>query len=250
MKFWMFVVGVLLCAPLSQTDRLLAAGSDPQTADGRTFDRLDGGRRLALVVGSNSYPAKPLRNAVNDARAVTQGLEEVGFTVTRIENASRRQLIAALEEFAGSLGADDVALFYFAGHGVQVESENYLIPTDFEGRTEMAVRLDGLPVSDVVAALRRARVAMAVLDACRDNPYRGGRGGSGLAAMEVRGTLIAYAAGAGQTASDNPGGENGLFTQHFVAALRDQGLTASELFRQVRRPGGRRVERAPMARCL
>ena len=192
---------------------------------------------MALVVGNDGYQALgALRNAVNDARAVASALDEVGFAVTRVENADRVQLTSALSDFAESLRDDDVALFYFAGHGVQVDQENYLIPIDYAGRTATALRLSAVGASDVERMLRSARVAMLVFDACRDNPYRGVRGGAGLAPMEARGTLIAYAAGAGELAADSaPGASNGLFTAKFVEALREPGLTATELFRQVRR---------------
>ena len=190
------------------------------------------------VVGNDSIQARrPLRNATNDARAVAAALEDVGFDVTTIENANRARLTSALGEFARSLREDDVALFYFAGHGVQVEQENYLIPTDYIGQTVSALRLDAVSASDVEDMLRVARVAMLVFDACRNNPYRGTRsGGTGLAPMEARGTLIAYAAGAGEVAADAaPGASNGLFTARFVDALAEPGLTATELFRRVRR---------------
>ena len=196
------------------------------------------GRRVALVVGNDAYQAQGvLRNAVNDARAVASALGEVGFAVTRVENAGRAQLTSALAEFARSLRTEDVALFYFAGHGVQVERENYLLPTDYTGQTASALRLDAVSALDVQEMLRPARVAMLVFDACRNNPYRGVRGGTGLAPMEARGTLIAYAAGAGEVAADAvaPGSSNGLFTSKLVDALREPGLTASALFMRVRR---------------
>ena len=195
------------------------------------------GRRLALVVGNDAYRAQSvLRNAVNDARAVASALGEVGFAVTRVENADRSRLTSALSSFAGSLRAYDVALFYFAGHGVQVDQENYLMPTDYAGQSSSALRFDAVSASDVQEMLGRARVAMLVFDACRNNPYRGVRGGTGLAPMEARGTLVAYAAGAGEVAADSaPGASNGLFTSKFVEALRTPGLTATDLFRRVRR---------------
>ena len=202
------------------------------------------GRRVALVVGNDAYEAQSvLHNAVNDARAVATGLREVGFSVTGVENADRSRLMSALASFAESLASDDVALFYFAGHGVQVDQENYLLPTDYAGQTAANVRLNGLKASDVEEMLQTARVAMLVFDACRNNPYRsvGGRvsgirgGGRGLARMEPRGTLIAYAAGAGEVAADGAPGSNGLFTSKFLEALREPGLTASELFMHVRR---------------
>ena len=195
------------------------------------------GRRLALVVGNDAYRAQSaLRNAVNDARAVASALDEVGFAVTRVENANRARLTSALSSFAGSLRGDDVALFYFAGHGVQVDGVNYLMPTDYAGQSSSALRFDAVSASDVQEMLGRARVAMLVFDACRNNPYRGVRGGTGLAPMEARGTLVAYAAGAGEVAADSaPGASNGLFTSKFVEALRAPGLTATDLFRRVRR---------------
>ena len=195
------------------------------------------GRRLALVVGNDSYTDQSaLRNAVNDARTVATALGEVGFAVTRVENANRARLTSALSSFAGSLRGDDVALFYFAGHGVQVDGVNYLMPTDYAGRTLSALRFDAVSASDIQEMLRPAQVAMLVFDACRNNPYRGVRGEAGLAPMEARGTLIAYAAGAGEVAADSaPGVSNGLFTSKFVEALRTPGLTATDLFRRVRR---------------
>ena len=198
------------------------------------------GRRVALVVGNDDYvDVAPLRNAVNDARAVASALEGVGFAVERVENTTEEGLETALAAFAGSLQSEDEALFYFAGHGMEVDGQNYLIPTDFDfdPENEEGVRFDAVNAADVQEMLQRARVAILVFDACRDNPYRGFRNtGGGLAPMEARGTLIAYAAGAGEVAADAaPGAENGLFTSRFVEALDEPGLTASELFRRVRR---------------
>ena len=196
------------------------------------------GRRVALVVGSDVYASEAsLRNAVNDARAVRAALEAVGFSVKIVENATRRDLTSALGDFAASLRSDDVALFFFAGHGIQIDGTNYLIPTDYMGQTEGELTLDAINAADVAKMLQPARVAMLVLDACRNNPYRGVRGsGSGLARMEARGTLIAYAADAGQVARDAaPGENNGLFTAKLVEQLKVPGLTATQLFRRVRR---------------
>ena len=197
------------------------------------------GRRVALVVGNDTYQAQGrLNNAVNDARAVANALAEVGFSVTRLENATRAAMTSALGDLASSLSDDDVALFYFAGHGMQVDRENYLLPIDYAGQTATALRLDAIAATVVQEALQPARVAMLVFDACRTNPYRSVRSvGVGLAPMEARGTLIAYAAGAGEVASDGlaPGATNGLFTAKFVEALAVPGLTATELFRRVRR---------------
>ena len=199
------------------------------------------GRRLALVVGNDAYRnLSDLENAVNDARAVALALRELGFTVTTDEDVPRSRLAELLGNFAGSLREDDVALFYFAGHGLQVDGLNYLIPTDYAGSTVAELRLSALSATEVHNLLSPARVTMLVLDACRNTPeaYRGFRsmGRGGLAPMEPRGSLIAYAAGAGQFAIDGePGEVNGLFTAKFVEALREPGLEATDLFRRVRR---------------
>ena len=114
------------------------------------------GRRLALVVGNDAYTElSVLQNAVNDARTVAVALEEVGFTVTRVENATRPRLAAALGRFAARLRGDDVALFDFAGHGVQVDGTNYLIPTDYAGQTAAEVRLSAFSAAEVEDLLRQ-----------------------------------------------------------------------------------------------
>ena len=155
---------------------LVLAGSSSATAQGNA-----GGRRVALVVGNDAYSTQgALANAVNDARAVANALTEVGFSVTKLEDASRARLTSALGDFARSLRDDDVALFYFAGHGVQVDQENYLLPTDYAGQTATALRLDAIRAMDVQDMLRPARVAMLVFDACRNNPYRSVRSGGGV----------------------------------------------------------------------
>ena len=160
----------------------------------------------------------------------------MGFAVETVLDATRSQLTAALGTFARTLRSDDVALIYFAGHGVQVDEVNYLIPTDYAGTSSEELRLDAVSAVDVQEMLLQARVAILMLDACRDNPYQGTRSaGRGLAPMEPRGTLIAYAAEAGQQAMDGvQGAANGLFTSKFVEALQEPGLGVSELFRRVR----------------
>ena len=213
-------------------------GAGPAGARAGASGPEESGRRMALVVGNDAYEGvSRLENAVNDARAVAEALEDMGFAVERLENTTQERLERGLAGFAAGLAADDVALFYFAGHGMEVDQVNYLIPTDFDAETAAEVRFDAVSALDVQEMLRPARVAMLVFDACRNNPYRGFRsGGGGLAPMEARGTLIAYAAGAGELAADAaPGEENGLFTSKFVEALGEPGLTASAMFQRVRR---------------
>jgi hypothetical protein len=192
-------------------------------------------RRVALVVGNDSYSgAAALHNGRNDARGVGTALRELGFAVTVLEDASQATMGRALAALSDSVGPDDVAFFYFAGHGIQDGGENFLIPTDYSGNSTAAVRFGAVSVTQIQAVLSKARVSMVVLDACRNNPYANQRGANGLAVMEARGSLIAFATGAGQTSSDNPGAANGLFTQELLRVLREPNLTAREAFFRVR----------------
>ena len=194
-------------------------------------------RRFALVVGNEAYSEAPLRNPRNDARAIAAVLTELGFHVTALENVGRAALVAGLTQFSNQLESGDVALFYFAGHGVQIEGENYLIPIDFKGRSATDVRLGSLSVNDIQREVQRPRVALIILDACRNNPFLGTRGsGTGLAPVEALGSLVAFSTGAGRTSGeeDSPDG-HGLFTKELLSALRAPGLTVQALFKQVQR---------------
>lgn len=192
------------------------------------------GRSLALVVGNDSYDGAPLINARNDARAMAVALRELGFVVTQIENASRAQMASAVSRFGDALRPGDVAWFFYAGHGAQIGGENFLIPSDFSGASESAIRLSSLPLSELRNAFSKARVSILVLDACRNNPFLGGRsGGAGLAPVEARGHLVAFSTASGETASDNGTSGNGLFTQELLKYLRG-GRSIRDVFFQVR----------------
>ena len=187
-------------------------------------------RRVALVIGNAAYLKSPLDNSVSDAEAVAAALADVGFSVTTVEDATQQQMGSAIAGFVDDLRPDDVAMFYYAGHGVQVGNENYLIPTDYAGTTETEVQFGAHGVTSVLDKMSAARVAILVFDACRNNPYRGIRGAAGLAAMNrlARGTLVMYSASAGAEASDE-----GLFAARLVEALRQPELGISELFQRV-----------------
>lgn len=192
-------------------------------------------RRLALVVGNDTYPATPLKNARNDARAMAQALTDLGFRVTTLEDVTRARFVSGLAAFAGNLQTSDLALFFYAGHGKAVDNENFLLPTDVSGGSPEEVRLGGVAASEVERTLRAARVRVLVLDACRDNAFGGTRAvGGGLSPMQARGSLVAFATRANETASDNVSGANGLFTAELVRVLREPGLTLREIFYRVR----------------
>ncbi len=198
--------------------------------------RSQGQRRLALVVGNDRYSgAMALQNARRDAKAIATELGAIGFTTTLVEDATRARLIRAIETLAAGVGPGDIVLFYYAGHGAQVRGINYLLPVDYAGRSEEGVELEGISATQVQTWLQRAQVSILVLDACRNNPYSGTRSAAGgLAPMEARGSLVAFATGAGQTASDNPGGAQGTFTGALLETLKVPGLPVRDIFFRVR----------------
>ncbi len=197
-------------------------------------------RKMALVVGNSAYPKSPLRNPANDARAIAGMLTELGFQTQSVLDVNLRNLERSVNEFVSRVGPGDVAMFYYAGHGIQLEGENYLVPVDFDAKDEADAKYASYSVSRVQERLEKAgaRVVLMVLDACRNNPFQASRsvtGGGGLAAMgSGKGTLIAFATAPGKTADDNPRGNNGLFTSHLVTALKEPGLSVDQVFNRVR----------------
>jgi uncharacterized caspase-like protein len=196
------------------------------------------GRSLALVVGNQAYPKWPLTNPVNDARAMAATLTSVGFEVEKVDNANLKQFEQAIDRFIAKIRKNDVAMFYYAGHGIQIGGENYLVPVDFDARDEADAKYVSYSASRLQERmdLAGARLNIVVLDACRNNPFRPTRGGSGgLAAMSTgKGTLIAFATAPGKTADDNPSGGNGLFTSHLIKTLQEPGLSLDQVFNRVR----------------
>jgi formylglycine-generating enzyme required for sulfatase activity len=208
-------------------------------AQTRTFRPITVQQKVALVIGNASYARAPLVNPVRDAQAVAAELRGLGFTVLTGNNLSLRELSRQIDEFAGRVRSGDLALFYFSGHGMQIDRENYLLPIDFEAAGDADVPYTAYAASRVRDKLEGAgaRLRILILDACRDNPYKSSRGGpSGLAPMgtNAEGTLIAFATGDNNVASDGPGQTNGLFTQHLLAALREPGLELHDLFKRVK----------------
>ena len=191
--------------------------------------------RVALLIGNDSYAQAPLNNAVHDAQAMGDALKDLGFEVEVVGNADRRGADHALDRFIGRLGVNSVALFFYAGHGLQVEGENYLLGVDFTGASEEEAKYQGLPASLVMDRIQKtqARLGVLVLDACRDNPFRHSRGGSrGLAGMNAgRGSFIAFATSPGQAAADAVGREgHGLFTACLLESLQHPELELEQVF--------------------
>lgn len=195
--------------------------------------------RLALVVGNAQYQSAPLKNPVNDARAMAQALQEVGFEVLLRENLSQQQLIAAMREFGERLKAQGgVALFYYAGHGVQIKGQNYLVPVDAMVDNEDEVRYRAVDANQVLEKMAEAgnTLNLVILDACRDNPFsRSFRSKqAGLAQMDApSGTLIAFATAPGAVALDGSG-VNGVYTKHLLRNLSIPGLPIELVLKRVR----------------
>ena len=192
-------------------------------------------RRLALVIGNRAYPDRPLLNPVNDAEAVRDALTDVGFEVDYAHDLNLASLQKAVNAFSAKLRLDDIALFYFAGHGVQVQGQNYLIPVDFAASNEDEVIDHAYSLERIKERMeaKQTQLNILILDACRDNPYHFGRGegGRGLSApSEGIGTLIAFAAKDGQVAADNPSQKNGLYTKFLLDEIRKPGVEIKAVF--------------------
>jgi len=191
-------------------------------------------KRVALVVGNSSYSERPLRNPVNDANLMQAALKDLGFEVTLLRNADRRSLLAGLRDFEGNARDAEVALFFFAGHGAQVGGNNYLIPVGGNIQGENDVPDEAVDASSVLRRLEdaRSKVAVVILDACRDNPFAGAsRSASrGLSRMSVpTGTIVAFATAPGSTAADGTG-SNGVYTEQLVRQLKTPNLDIKDVF--------------------
>ncbi len=202
--------------------------------------------RLALVIGNAAYThVERLQNSVEDARAMRRQLTATGFDVIYREDADRRTMNRALDEFVGRLTTDTVALIYYAGHGVQIGATNYLLPTDINPDTADDVAADGMDLSRTLerVSATRARFSLAIIDACRDNPFRLADRSLNVARGLVTGTsadgmMVVYSAGANQTAldrlSDKDTDPNGVFTREWLRTMTVPGLSVQEVAVRVR----------------
>lgn len=207
--------------------------------------------RHALVVGIDAYVnITNLQKARNDAEAVAEALGETGFEVTVLLDSNRRDLFRALNTFVQQLEPGDEAVFYFAGHGVEVDGRNYLLPTDVPAMRPGEERLltsESLAADAVLADMQGsgARVSLLILDACRDNPFpeEGTRSlgrSAGLARLEApEGAFIMFSAGTGQTALDRLSNDdpdpNSVFTRALLPLLTEPGLPIHQIARRLRR---------------
>lgn len=227
--------------------RILAANAyGESTSEMLSVNFEKAGKRVALVVGNSTYASgSQLQNPENDARAITRKLTELGFDVIERIDARQGDLRAAVAQFGSSVQNRDleVALFYYAGHGMQVAGKNYLLPVDINPQSEMELKVLAVAADEILdqmAALddKSDRTNIMILDACRDNPlsrsWTRSPGGKGLASMSAPpGSLITFSTTPGSTALDGDG-RNSPYTSELLKALDTPGLRLEEIFRTVR----------------
>lgn len=202
-------------------------------------------KRLALVIGNDSYQhADPLGNARADARAVADALRATNFKVTLRQDVGLQAMKEALRTFKNEVAGGDEVIFYYAGHGVQLEGNNYMIPVDTAGDSADQLKDDSVSLQRVLDDMQdqKARFTLAIIDACRDNPFKGnGRAlrTRGLAPVTAAdGQAVLYSAGAGQEALDNLGPRdkdpNGVFTRVLIKEMKTPGLSFDQVIHEVR----------------
>ena len=199
-------------------------------------------RRVALVIGNDDYRVLPhLNNAVPDARDMAAKLKGLGFETILKLNVTQRGLYRTLNDFEARLAAGGTGLLFYAGHGIQADGQNYLIPVDANVEEEADLEAEAVTAKRILETMKRAGnpLNILILDACRDNPLlkRSRSAARGLAITAVptgaKGTAILYSAGPGQTAEDGPPGGNGVFTGELLKALDKTGLTIEQVFKRV-----------------
>lgn len=182
-------------------------------------------KRLALVIGNADYNnGANLKNPVNDANLMASTLEDLGFDVIKYANTSKARMEAAIYEFSKQLPDYGVALFYYAGHGILIDGKNYLVPVDAKMESQLSVDFETINMEMLVKQFEafKENINIVILDACRYNPYRSWSKGMDRGFKPVpapSGTIVAYASGMGEGASDGYG-ENGLYTSKLVEQLK------------------------------
>ncbi|MBR0895340.1 caspase family protein [Bradyrhizobium tropiciagri] len=211
-------------------------------------DAPGGETRVALVIGNSDYVSVPrLPNPQHDAAAVADALRAAGFKTVRLDdNLGAPAMRQALNEFSAEAAQADWALVYYAGHGIEVNGTNYLIPVDAKLKTDRAVQFEAVPLDAVLASVEGARkLHLVILDACRDNPFLRDMArtvtsrsvGRGLARIEpdASATLVAYSAKAGQTAMDGTDGQdNSPFARAVIRNMQRPGVEIRKFFGLVR----------------
>lgn len=178
--------------------------------------------RKALVIGNADYSSSPLRNPINDAQLIASTLRGLDFQVTLITDADLQRMDMALNTFITDLRLEDEAVFYYSGHGANFNGENYLIPIGRDIQEDTELKYHAFSSNLALERMQRARTTVMILDACRDNPFRGARSGSkGLSIMQGKAgsQYIIYSTEQGKTAADGSGA-NSPFTESFAKHIQ------------------------------
>ena len=214
----------------------LGGGAEPSRTLSVAAAQEKGGR-VAIVIGNSNYPSGALTNPKNDATAMAASLKKLGFDVELKLDATKADIDGILRRFSGKAEKATVAALFYAGHGIQVNGSNYLVPIDAKPQNERDLKRDMVKMDDVIDDMGDARVKLVFFDACRDNPLSRSfsRGGSrGMAApVEATGTLISFATKHGNTAADGDGSHS-PYTNALLAALENpSGVEIEQLLRKV-----------------
>lgn len=227
-----------------QEGNLIAESSATESRE-RPSAGLITGTRKAIVIGNDTYSTIPkLKNARADARALGLTLSRLGYTVTTHIDQDEKGMKRALRDFMRTISGGDEVVFFYAGHGVQIAGVNYLLPVDMRADDERTVRDEAISLQRILDDMSeaKARLTVAIIDACRDNPFSGsGRsiGGRGLSpTTAATGQVILFSAGSGQQALDSVGpndsSKNGLFTRTLLKHINRPGETIDRVMRTVR----------------
>jgi len=195
-------------------------------------------QRIALVVGNNNYSGRiaKLNNPVNDARSIKEILGKRGFEVIYLEDGSKKSMRNSLNKFYKKIEKGGVGMFYFSGHGIEVDGQNYLIPVDAEIEEKTDTEYEAIALNKITKRMQNSgnRLNIIVLDACRNDPFSRAVGAGGLAKVEPIGMFVSFATGAGSVASDGKSGENGLFTKSLIKYMK-RGLDLRDVFQKTRK---------------
>jgi uncharacterized caspase-like protein len=199
-------------------------------------------KKTALIIGNGDYKNGPLKNAVNDAYDMAATLGVKGFRVIMKLNASRVEMREAIREFGNEINSGGVGLFYYSGHGLQVDGVNYLIPIDADIELKAEVPEECISANGVLKVMEysKNRINVIILDACRNNPYRSFTRSDekGITRMDPpagakQGSIIAFATAPGSVASDGET-RNGLYTSKLLKYINTPGLKLEEVFKRAR----------------
>ncbi|EDZ63604.1 bifunctional periplasmic peptidase (C14 family)/ peptidyl-prolyl cis-trans isomerase (Cyclophilin family) [Sulfurimonas gotlandica GD1] len=205
----------------------------------RSFKMMKIEQRVALVIGNNQYDSNrlgKLQNPINDSRAMKDKLKDLGFKVYYGENLTVREMRKKLRDFGEELQKGGVGLFFFAGHGIESQGQNYLIGKDSNLISEDEIEDETLELSRVINKMNKSgnRLNIVLLDACRNNPFSRSSGGGLAKVQNAKGMFIAYATSPGEVASDG-NKNNGVFTEQIIKHIDTEGIPIGRMFKRVKK---------------